>query len=315
MSKKNKKNRKKHTVKPLPPAENKVSQEKEAPLTQVSTAEPQEIIQKKKTNLLSSLICILLCLSLCMNLFLLYLIFDLKNEIAGLTLPVISHIPDESEETTVPEATSSPTKATTPSDPPIDEPHRLESHCLNVKNILQIPGMPNGCEVVSLTIALNYLGYDIDHFTLYSDFMPRSDLEDGDPWTTYVGEATDVGYGCYAPCVVDTGNDYIESVGGEHKVYNVSGKTMKEYEDHLIEGTPVIFWGLVNMNMNPSICWVGNVDGKQVIWHSNSHCLVLIGFNEYNYIFCDPLVGIVEYDKQSVEKSFEINYKQACIIK
>lgn len=43
--------------------------------------------------------------------------------------------------------------------------------------------------------------------------------------------------------------------------------------------------------------------------------MVLIGYTDYTYIFCDPLRGTVEYDKEDVEKSFAVNYRQACIVK
>lgn len=74
-------------------------------------------------------------------------------------------------------------------------------------------------------------------------------------------------------------------------------------------------WGTVDMNANSSVCWEATINGKYVKWHKYSHCLVLIGYTDNTYIFCDPLRGTVEYTKSSVEASFLINYKQACIIK
>lgn len=186
--------------------------------------------------------------------------------------------------------------------------------CLDVENIMQIPGFPNGCEVVSLTIALKYLGYDIDQYTLYYDHMPKSPLRGGDPWTTYVGEATDIGFGCYAPCVVTTGNDYLRSVGGNHIVKDVSYQKLEEYEKYIDEGKPVIMWGMLDMVWNPSLVWVAYINGEEVIWHSHSHCLVMIGYTEDEYIFCDPLQGVVRYGKYEVLDCFTAMFKQACII-
>ena len=145
--------------------------------------------------------------------------------------------------------------------------------------------------------------------------MPQSPLKKGDPWTTYVGNAKGTGYGCYAPCVVTTGNAYLASVGSSKLVYDVSGNTLDYYESLLESGTPVIMWGTLRMNGNAKLCWEDTIDGKYVNWHSYSHCLVLIGYTDNTYIFCDPLRGIVEYTKKSVEASFSLNYRQACIIK
>ena len=184
----------------------------------------------------------------------------------------------------------------------------------NVKNILQLPGLPNGCEVTSLAIALNYYGYDIDPITLYYDFMPTSEYQNGDPWTTYVGDATGWGLGCYAPCVVKTGNDYINSVLGEHIVRDVSYKKLSDYEKFIDEGTPVILWGMLDMEWNPDLAWAGYLDGKNVTWYSHSHCMVLIGYTDDDYIFCDPLQGIMRYNKYKVLDCFTALFKQACVI-
>jgi len=187
--------------------------------------------------------------------------------------------------------------------------------CLNVTNIMQKPALPNGCEVVSLAIALKYAGFSVDPVTLYDKFMPKSPFKNGDPWTTYVGDAKGKGYGCYAPCVVTTGNAYLASVGSSKTVSDVSGQSLSYYESLIDSGTPVIMWGTVEMNGNAKVCWEATINGKYVKWHNYSHCMVLIGYTDNTYIFCDPLKGVVEYTKSSVETSFSINYKQACIVK
>lgn len=186
--------------------------------------------------------------------------------------------------------------------------------CLDVTNIMQKPALPNGCEVVSLAIVLKYAGFSVDPVTLYDKFMPKSPFKNGDPWTTYVGDAKGKGYGCYTPCVVTTGNAYLVSVGSSKTVSDVSGQSFSFYESLIDNGIPVIMWGTVEMNGNSKVCWEATINGKYVKWHNYSHCLVLIGYTDDSYIFCDPLSGVVEYTKSSVETSFEVNYKQACIV-
>ena len=211
----------------------------------------------------------------------------------------------------------------TPSDSYNSIPHKIDpilsnksnNVCLDVKNILQLPNLPNGCEAVSLAIVLNYLNYDIDPLVLYNNYMPKAELYNGNPMYNYIGNATNIGFGCYAPCIVHTGNNYLKSQGEKHKVFNVSGYEIEYYKKYIDEGIPVILWGLIDMNGNDKRVWDGFFNGEPVVWHSYSHCLVLIGYNETGYIFCDPLVGIKEYSKSAVEKSFAINFRQACIVK
>lgn len=193
----------------------------------------------------------------------------------------------------------------------VTEPVRV---CLDVANIMQTPFLPNGCEVVSLAITLNYAGYPVDPVELYDAYMPKAPLQNGDPWTSYIGDAKGWGYGCYAPCVVTTGNAYLAAAGSSKTVSDVSGQDLSYYEHLIDNGIPVILWGTIGMNGNPRLCWEDTINGKYVNWHSYSHCLVLIGYTDDTYIFCDPLEGIVEYARSAVEASFSINYRQACIV-
>ena len=90
---------------------------------------------------------------------------------------------------------------------------------------------------------------------------------------------------------------------------------MNYYERLLERGIPIMIWGTVDMNCNGRICWEDIIDGQPVSWLAYSHCLVLIGYTEDTYIFCDPLRGKIHYAKTDVEASFLLNRRQACIIK
>ena len=196
----------------------------------------------------------------------------------------------------------------------VREPLRV---CIDVPCMYQKPALPNGCEVVSLSMALSYNGYSISPTDLFENFMEKSPYRNGDPWTTYVGNpyVKGEGYGCFAPCVVETGNKYLSSVGASKRAYDVSGKGLPYYESLIDQGIPVMLWGTTKMSGRNRVCWEAEINGKSVSWLSASHCLLLIGYTDYNYIFCDPLEGVVEYDKAAVEKSYNLNFRQACIVK
>lgn len=218
----------------------------------------------------------------------------------------------ETEVTLSPEATDTETTAG-----PVYTPPKYtiaDTLCLDVKNISQLPSLPNGCEVTSLAIVLNYLGYDIDPITLFYDHMPYTEYDYGDPWTSYIGDPTGLGLGCYAPCVVTAGNSYLKQNGNEYITQDVSYKAFENYKLYLNLGYPVIFWGMLDMNWNPSIAWGSYANGQEVIWHAFSHCLVLIGYTEDEFIFCDPLKGIEYYKQSAVADCFTTMFKQACVI-
>lgn len=197
----------------------------------------------------------------------------------------------------------------------VSPPARREPRvCLAVENILQKPALPNGCEVVSLAIALAYAGYPVDPVELYEYYMPKSPYGTGDPWTAYIGDANGRGLGCYAPCVAATGNGWLEKRGADRWAVDISGRDLSVYERLIDRGIPVILWGTIGMEPDDRVCWETVVGGEPVVWHSYSHCLVLIGYTEASYIFCDPLEGVVEYGREEVERCFAINYRQACAI-
>ncbi len=192
-----------------------------------------------------------------------------------------------------------------------------DKELLDVKCLFQMPNYPNGCEVVSLTMVLNYLGYDVTTDELIDNHMPRGYFSsNGDnPFYKYLGDPRDLGVGCYAPCIVTTADNYFASIGEFRAVTDVSGRGLEAYKEFVARGTPVIFWGTMYMNQNPEIFGtIYTEDGEEIIWRNYSHCFVLIGYTDTTYIFCDPMRGIIEYPKEDVEKSHALVYEQACII-
>ena len=191
-----------------------------------------------------------------------------------------------------------------------------KSAYIDVECLFQMPQFPNGCEVVSLTMVLNYFGYEVSVDTLVDNFLPRGVFStDGDnPFYNYLGDPRSLGVGCYAPCIVLCANNYLTSIGEFGSVTDVSGRGFETYKKFISEGTPVIFWGTTYMDRDPEVFGVVNTSAGEVIWRNHSHCFVMIGYTDTTYVFCDPLRGIVEYPKEDVEDSHELVYEQACII-
>ncbi len=186
---------------------------------------------------------------------------------------------------------------------------------LDVKNILQNPELPNGCEIVSLAIVLNHLGFEVDPVKLSDEYLPKGQYWYDSPYEKYIGDPKGNGTGCYAKCLTETANKFLKDKGSNLVCCDVSGMSLGELEAYVDKGIPVIIWGTVFMDCDPKVSysyWYGN---EVVTWYSHSHCLVMIGHSAYTYIFADPLCGITNYDRADVLKSYEQIFTQACIIR
>lgn len=187
---------------------------------------------------------------------------------------------------------------------------------MNMTNVMQMPiGMMNGCEVVSLCIAMRYYGYTIDPIYMFDNFMPKGP-NDGktNPFEKYIGDPRNTtGFGCYAPCMVETANTYITSrIDLGIRAYDISGYSMKDIEYFLKNGHPVVLWATLNME-DSAVIDTWEFDGEEVSWYYKSHCVVLVGYEEGDYIICDPLVGKVKYPKEDVERAYHLIYSQAVV--
>ena len=194
--------------------------------------------------------------------------------------------------------------------------YQMNYASINCDNIMQEKvGLPFGCEVVSLAIVLKYLGYEIDPMTLFNKYMPSGKWGKVNPFDAYVGSPTNrTGYGCYAPCVVTTANDYLSEENSARKAHNISGSSMYELLGYIWSGYPVILWGTLDMTPNSYVLESWKFDGEIVNWYRHSHCVVICGVQDDNFIVCDPMVGKVKYPIKAVEAAYNLIYSQAVVI-
>lgn len=193
-----------------------------------------------------------------------------------------------------------------------DNDYRVE---LDIENILQFPHLPNGCEVVSLAIALNYLGFYVDPVWLSDHYLDQGPYGTTNPFYKYVGNPKSDGMGCYAPCIVNTAKKYFDEMDADCTALDISDADGIELRKWIDRGVPVIIWGTTYMNCDPLLFRTDNFNGQDVVWRAYSHCLVLVGYTANTYLFCDPLrEGITEYQKSDVEESRDYVYRQACVV-
>lgn len=196
-----------------------------------------------------------------------------------------------------------------------------KSNILKVKNIQQMPQLQSGCEITAANIILNYLGYntsktDLLKYLPYSnDFKIVNGKQYGpNPWKTFAGSPDADHYGCYAPVIANTMNEYLLRVNGKHTAYDLTGTSPEKLYSYVDHGIPIIVW--VTAGMQEPSCgnsWYLTDNGKNFQWILKEHCMVLIGYNENQAIFSDPLDkrGTVSYNKSLFEERYQQLYSQA----
>lgn len=225
---------------------------------------------------------------------------------------------------TVPEESFTETEAAPPSAPvSADIDFRDGFHnffqanfaTMDIENVMQMDiGMPNGCEAVSLSMALGYYGFKIDARILYEGFMPHGKYGEANPFYEYVGNPkNETGYGCYAPCVVETANSFLEMRNTKRRAHDISGSSVYDLLGYVWNGIPVIIWGTLGMDRSRVLdSWY--FDGERIYWYELSHCVLITGVRGDNFIICDPMVGKVEYPIADVAAAYEQIYSQAVAI-
>lgn len=201
------------------------------------------------------------------------------------------------------------------------EPAELSARScqISVSPILQNPELPTGCEITSLTMALNYAGYPVDKCTIADEYLIRSD-----PYLTTFGEAF-VGspydpnaWGCYAPVIQATAEKFIMAQGGSETIENLTGCSLKTLLWEVENGTPVITWVTIKMKqeVEERYYWT-TPDGEDAVWLRNEHCVLLCGYDlDANTVtVCDPLEGKIDYDMDIFSNCHKIMYQQAVVIR
>jgi len=159
---------------------------------------------------------------------------------------------------------------------------------IDVPYISQVGTYPTGCESVSTVMALQYYGAEISVDTFIDSHLYKGDNQSFDPNICFGGDPrSNEGMGCYAPVIQNAINSACKChTLTAQAIYGVSLSEL--CEKYIDNGTPVIIWATVNMS-TPKNGKIMNYNDKVIQWISPEHCMVLVGYDENNYIFNDPL--------------------------
>lgn len=185
---------------------------------------------------------------------------------------------------------------------------------LDTEELLQYPELPTGCESVSLTILLDYLGFDdLDKTTIVDDYLPYSDNFVvgfcGDPYIEQGG-------GCYAPAIVRAAQNYLDDHDSDMEAEDITGSSREEIYRLLAQEKPVLIWTTIYLSDKSPTEIYNYYEGKEYEWDLNEHCVVLSGYNLWDGTVevSDPLDGKVIRDAERFWEIYEEMGSMAVVI-
>ena len=137
--------------------------------------------------------------------------------------------------------------------------HALGEEENNMRKIIEVPyinqrvSYPTGCESVSATMLLQYLGYEITVDEFIRNYVPCVPMQerDGqlygpDPRKAFCGSPYDKdSFGCYAPVICGA---LQKAVGDQYTVVDETGTSMQTLIEHYIDrDMPVVFWACIDI--------------------------------------------------------------------
>jgi len=175
--------------------------------------------------------------------------------------------------------------------------------------ISQLPELPNGCEITSLTMLLQQAGVQIDKMTLAKKMKTVPFVQNGvhgDPNEGYVGNMYHgpPGYAVYHGPVAELAEEYLGT-----KIVDLTGGDWNDIEKQLAEGHPV--WVIINSSFRKLPpeqfqTWHTRNGDIQVTMHE--HSVLLTGYDAQNVYFNDPLTNTK--DKSANKENFVAGWQQ-----
>lgn len=189
-----------------------------------------------------------------------------------------------------------------------------------------------GCETYACTMLFHILGFDIDEITFANTYLDcRYVFEDDDGnmtgpdmYSAFAGTAY-AGWGVYAPSMAKSMNKYLHDAKADYKAYDAENIPLDTLcNEYIDQDIPVMIWATTDME-EPFVMhtWkVNYVDenaktkiGDDFNWYAHEHCLVLIGYDDNEYYFCDSAAGKVSHFKKDlVAKRYEQMGSQSIVV-
>ena len=185
--------------------------------------------------------------------------------------------------------------------------------------IKQMPELPTGCEITSLTMALHFYGIKVSKTVMADQFLEKGEYRAADYRKVFVGNPREINaYGCFADVIYNSAVKFLETVRTRSfDVINLSGCSPERLYSYADMGYPVIVWATSKCSsVKPGPTWVDKESGTLVTWPGNEHCMLLTGYDlEREIVYVnDPQQGVVYYPMKLFEQRFEDMEQQAIVI-
>ena len=257
--------------------------------------------------------------------------------------------------TTAVSGTTAPTQATTETATTLPQEYLAaslpDSYQIPVDVLYQEPELPTGNEITSLTMLLNFLGFDVTKQNMANNFLTCAEVGNATFSQAFICSPFDSsGYGCLAPVIVDAAQKYLKSQNSGRTVKTLNVNSFDDILLRIASNHPVLVW--VNQDLElmqeeycftiydntavqtttapaagtaeiasgteaaPSEAATEAPTETEVYWIPNATCVVLTGYDlENNTVtVIDPTQGEVTYDMEMFKTSYNALYKQAIII-
>ncbi len=231
------------------------------------------------------------------------------------SVPVI--LPEEVSSQTEPEP-EPPASVAVPL-PPEEDPAEESGYLIaDFPIVYQLPQLPTGCEITSLTMVLQYYGLEADKEKMAAGYLPTSPStnrytgSDGrvygiDLDAYFVGNPFDEDSGmiCGPAAIVTAANGYLTDQGSSLRAADYTGTQPEELYALVEQNIPVVVWVTIGITpRQPARSGWYTESGKYVDWTNNDHCAVLVGYTDTSVWVADPLAGLAEYDREAFEEVF-----------
>jgi len=186
--------------------------------------------------------------------------------------------------------------------------NRPEKRILSAPLVKQLPELPRGCEVTSLSMLLGHAGVNVDKMTLAAQvkkdgakYINRKGKKYfGHPNNGFVGDMYTLkkpGFGVYNGPIEDLASKYLPN-----RVVNLSGGNFEEVLNYIAAGHPV--WVITTSWFDhvPSKHWETWITEQGPIDITKKmHSVLITGYDQNYLYFNDPLDGKVN-KKVAIEK-------------
>lgn len=201
-----------------------------------------------------------------------------------------------------------------PTPPPPEKP---KSVLIDAPLVRQLPELPSGCEVTSLTMLLQYYGVKKGKMELVPEMKKdptpivwsETGIQSwGNPNVGFVGEITakGKGFGIFHGPLMELLQHYVP------KAVDLTGGSFDALESQLAAGIPSVVWTTIDYAVPTQWVEWNTKDGK-VVTTFMEHAVLLVGYDEANVYVNDPLSGkkSTAIDKQTFIQVWEAMGKQA----